>query len=197
MATFEDHEHLSPITFAASAATQGYAEIVGTVEPGTTKPIVGRNGQHLQFEVDVKPGIRYQVDVNVQSRDGSEVEVFTGDEQLVVQSGGTPFGDPQYGVYKNAKLSYNKIGLTENQFVAMPDTRIEALLETALSQAVFVAVYGSAFDDGGANGKGIHDIHLNPGHPDQDGAITVYLKGTSGSTPTRRWFFFKFRNDRI
>ena len=194
---FQDHLHTTPIELKKGTGPTGYAEIVGTVEKSTERQIVGKNGQHLQFYVDIKPGIRYQVDVNVQSRDGSQVWVYAGDETLVVQSGGTPYGDPAYGAYKHVAVSYGGLGLKDSDFIEMPDTRIESLLEQALNGSQFVAIYGVAFDDGGPNGKGIHDIHFNPNFANQDGAIAVYMNVPGGGTPIRKWFFFKFSGDTI
>lgn len=196
MSYFEDIHHLWPVALTAGASPQTYGAVVGTVEASTEHQIVGQSGTHLQFYIRVSPTVRYQVDVNVQSADGSEVMMFIGDEPLQPQPGATPFGDPAYGVYHDAELSYSAMGLQNSQFVSTPDTRIEQELEAALNAATFVAAFGMTFDDGGPSGAGIHEIHFNPPGPNQDGALAIYTVVGQG-TPSRRWFFFKFDDQSI
>jgi hypothetical protein len=57
-------------------------------------------------------------------------------------------------------------------------------------------VYGHLYDDGGPNGKGIHETHYVQGSNNQDGAVAVYHRDDSGAL-TRTWFFFKFAEDHI
>jgi hypothetical protein len=61
----------------------------------------------------------------------------------------------------------------------------------------FVSVYGMTFDDGGADGKGVHETHLNPGRQNQDGALLAYSIEAGTGRPKRTWFFFKFRNEAL
>ena len=197
MSYFLDIVQIQPIDLKKKSNPVKYAAVVGTVEPTTVKQISGQNGLHLQFEIKVNDTIQYQADLNVQSSDGSEVMVDSGDETLTVQAGSTSFGDPAYGVYTNAQLSYPKVGLTEGDFTGTPASRIENQLKTAFAGSTFVAVFGQTFDDGGPNGKGIHDIHFYPGLANQDGALAVYTAGANGAAPTRTWFFFKFNDQTI
>jgi hypothetical protein len=197
MSYFLDFVQTRRIVLTSAATTESYAAVVGTVEVLTEKPIVGQSGTHLQFYVKVSATEQYQVDVNVQSEDNSEIQMYVGDETLVVQTGSTPFGDPAYGVYTNAELSYAAIGLTNQEFVSYPAQRVESQLEAALNQATFVAVFGQTFDDPGPNGLGIHETHLNTDAANQDGAVAVYMVPTGGGTPVRRWFFFKFDDQSI
>ncbi|WP_233858202.1 hypothetical protein [Paraburkholderia sp. HD33-4] len=71
-------------------------------------------------------------------------------------------------------------------------------LEAALSQSKFVAIYGLVFDDGGPDGKGVHETHFNstPEDKDKDGAVVVY-NVDANQNPSRTWFFFKFVGDQI
>ena len=199
MSYHHDHNHTTNVRsqFRSGQPRQNYAAVVGTVDQASEKPITGRNGAHLQFYVNVGGGARYQVDVNTQSKDGSAIGVYIADQD--VNASGTnpdePFGAPAYGVFPNAKLSYKSLGLTDNDFKPLPYYRIDNQLCAALNAAKFVAVYGMTFDDGGADGKGIHETHFNKGQPNEDGAVLIY--SIDGGKPIRTWFFFKFQEDHI
>lgn len=41
---------------------------MGIVESNTEHSIFGRSGEHLQFYEDIRSSLRYQVDVNIQSK---------------------------------------------------------------------------------------------------------------------------------
>ncbi|MDN0075076.1 hypothetical protein QU481_09235 [Crenobacter sp. SG2303] len=195
---YHDHNHTNPHHFHPATAPQSFGAVVGTIETQTEHEIVGRSGEHLQFYVDVHVGVRYQVDVNIRSSDGTPIEVYVGNEDLdpTGSNPDQPFGAPTYGVFPNATLSYAGLGLTDAMFASVSDTRIQSQLESALNQAEFVAVYGMIFDDGGPNGKGIHETHLHPNANKEDGAIVVYSKDTTNKIK-RTWFFFKFVGDHI
>jgi len=199
---YRGHSHIQNARTRHHGRTlsQGYAAVVGTVETGSERPITGRSGDHLQFYIDAGAGARYQVDVNTQSRDGTDVLVHIADEALD-ESGSAnpsqPFGAPDYGVSSDAQLSYKAMGLKDGDFTPLSYSRIEARLETALNAAAFVAVYGMTFDDGGRNGKGVHDIHFNPGKTNRDGALAIYSQDAGTGKPRRTWFFFKFQGETI
>lgn len=199
MSYYHDHTHVTPAraTFRSGSSPESYGSIVGTIEQSTEHPITGRSGDHLQFDVQIGNGISYQVDVNTQSENGTATELYVAvqDLQPVGSNPDEPFGPPTYGVFPNAQLSYTAIGLTDDDFAPVSDTRLDSQLEAALNQATFVAIYGQTFDDGGANGKGIHDVHYT-GKPNQDGAIAIYAVDSNGK-PTRTWFYFKFQEDDI
>ncbi|MBW4023226.1 MAG: YukJ family protein [Proteobacteria bacterium] len=180
-----------------------YGAIIGTLEVSTERPIQGRNGDHLQFYLKTQDNRYYQADVNTRSRDGSDIGVYIAEEPLPPATDATPtnpFGPEHLGFDGHALLSYRKIGLTDQDFVALDYTRIEGQLEADLGAARFVMAYGMAFDDGGPNGKGIHEVHFNPsapGAPDQDGALALYTLDAQTMAPKRVWYFFKFRDDNI
>lgn len=185
---FNNHQHTTPEKKAfRNVATSTYGVIVGQVDTTTEKPITGRNGAHLQFYLVNDQGQRYQVDVNTQSRDGTTVLSYIAE----LPASGAPAG-----ANTDAALSYRGMGLTNDSFAPVTDTRIDSLLKAALAQAESVAAYGFCFDDGGPNGKGVHDTHLNPGKPNQDGAVAVYLVGDNNE-PVVRWFFFMFENETV
>jgi len=201
MSYHHDHTHLTDVRsqFTAGRTPESYAAVVGTVEQDSERPITGRSGDHLQFYLDVGGGARYQVDVNTQSEDGSAIGVYIADQN--VNTSGTnpdePFGAPAYGVFPNAQLGYQAMGLTDQDFTPLPYSRIEGQLEAALNASHFVSVYGLTFDDGGPDGKGVHETHYNPGRLNQDGALAVYSVDAGTGNPKRTWFFFKFQNDKI
>lgn len=191
---FHDNVHLQCKTLQPVAARTTYGTVVGTVETSTEHPITGRSGSHLQFAVNVGSAA-YQVDTNVQSEDGSEVGVYISDEALEPATTNPPFGPEAYGFFPNASLSYKGMGLTDAEFQPATAVRLESQLEAALNASAFVKVYGFGFDDGGPNGKGIHENHFNPQDPGQDGGIAVYM--VVNGNPVCRWFFFKFDTDHI
>jgi hypothetical protein len=199
MSYHHDHDHTQTMRAGLRPAMspQTYAAVVGTVEQSTERPITGRSGDHLQFYLDIGAGTRYQVDVNTQSSDGSAIGVYVADQDLA--PAGTnpaePFGPQAYGVFPNAKLSYAAIGLADGDFTPVNYYRIDSMLQAALSGSTFVSVYGMTFDDGGADGKGVHDVHFNAGDASEDGAVLIYASGAGG--PKRTWFFFKFQDDTI
>jgi len=198
MSYYLDNQHtqLPAGLFTSGGTSQSYGAIVGTYVASTEKPITGESGDHLQFEVDLGNGTHYQADVNTQSKTGTAIGVYIADEALpTVGSTPAPFGVPQLGVVSDAQLSYQGLGLTNSEFVAQPYFRIEAQLDAALQASEFVAVYGQIFDDGGSNGKGIHETHFT-GITNQDGAIAIYSKTGTG-TAKRTWYFFKFQEDSI
>lgn len=195
---YNDHQHTTPYDFHPASSPQSFGAVVGTVETSTEHEIVGRSGEHLQFYVDINASVRYQVDVNIQSRDGSPIEIYVAGENLVPKgvNPDEPFGAPAYGVFSDAALSYAGLGLTDAMFAPIDSARVQQQLESALNQAQFVAIYGLVFDDGGPNGKGIHETHYDPHGQNQDGAVLVYSTDSSGK-PQRTWFFFKFSGDSI
>ena len=198
MSYYHDHNHTARKTLQSRSSPQRFGSLVGLVDKSTERPIQGRSGDHLQFYVNINDGVRYQVDVNTQSRDGSDVQLYIASEQLDAVGGNPqePLGSPAYGVFPTATLSYAAIGLGNQEFQPIQVYRIDNQLESALNDAEFVAIYGMMFDDGGDNGKGIHETHYT-GRANQDGAIAVYsLDGQSGR-PVRTWFFFKFETDSI
>ena len=201
MSYHHDHNHTANVRsqFRAGKSPQSYAAVVGTVEQSSERPVTGRSGDHLQFYLEVGGGARYQVDVNAQSSDGSAVEVYIADQD--VNPSGTnpdePFGAPAYGVFPNARLSYEAMGLTDDDFAPLSYFRIDGQLRSALNAAQVVSVYGMVFDDGGAAGKGIHETHFNPSKTNQDGAVATYTVDSGTGNPKRTWFFFKFQNERL
>jgi len=162
-----------------------FARITGAVVSNSEQPITGRSGDHLQFKINAG-GAVYQVDINTQSEDGSAIGVYITDQDL---GGGAA---PAAGVTVPASLSYQSLGLTDHDFTPMTYSSIESELETALGAALAVEIYGLTFDDGGPNGKGIHETHFNPKFPGQDGAVRIYSSATAA-----RWYFFKFQADHI
>jgi hypothetical protein len=198
---YRDHSHTKPPEqgFTPGLSPQSFASVVGTVDQESEAPIVGPSGDHLKFFIEIGGGVSYQVDVNTQSRDGSEIEVYVADENLnpVGTNASEPFGAPAFGVFPDARLSYQGLGLTDQEFIAISASRIESLLENALNQSTFVAVYGLVYDVGGPDGKGVHETHFDATRPNEDGAVAVYIQDPATGAPKRTWFFFKFAGDQI
>lgn len=201
MSYHHDHTHTANVRsrLRSGRSPESYAAVVGTIAQSSERPITGRGGDHLQFYVDVGGGARYQVDVNTQSEDGSAIGVYIANQDIdpVGTNPDEPFGAPAYGAFPNAQLSYQAMGLNDGDFAPLPYYRIDGQLRAALNAAHFVSIYGMTFDDGGADGKGIHDTHFNRGKTNEDGAILIYLVDSTTGKPKRTWFFFKFQNDRL
>jgi hypothetical protein len=202
MSYYRANRHLSNVRskFGSGNSPLTYGAVVGKFETGREQPIQGRNGDHLQFYLSIGDGGSYQIDVNTQSRDGSEIGVYIAEETLAPLANARPdepFGAPSFGVDSEAALSYKAIGLTNGDFELLPYTRIEEQLTADIEAAQFVAAYGMMFDDGGANGKGLHETHFNPhapGAPNQDGGLALYTLESATNRPKRIWYFFKFAN---
>jgi hypothetical protein len=196
-----DHKHTANVRaqFRAGRSPESYAAIVGTVEQNSEEPLTGRSGDHLQFCINVGGGKRYQVDVNTQSGDGTPIMVYIADQDTNPSgmNPDEPFGAPAYGVFPDAQLSYESMGLNDNDFYPLSYYRIDGQLGTALTTAYFVSVYGMTFDDGGPDGKGIHQTHYNKGGRNQDGAVLIYSVDAGTGNPKRTWYFFKFSDDSL
>jgi hypothetical protein len=191
--SFKDHKHNSRREFRSAMTPQHYGAVVGSVDPNTERAISGHSGDHLQFYINVSVRLRYQVDVNTQSKDGTAVGIYVADETGQAD----PNDAPSVGVFSDAQLSYQALGLTDNDFQAINFSRLDALLEAALSNSVYVAAYGHLFDDGGDDGKGVHDIHFVKDASNEDGALAIYTRDAQSSALKRTWFFFKFQEDHI
>jgi hypothetical protein len=174
----------------SGGAVDSYGAVVGKIEVSTERPIQGRNGDHLQFYLNVGGNAAYQVDVNTQSRDGSQIGLYIAEEDFDIPD------DMQLGRSSDAALSYGKIGLTNENFKATDYTRIQAQLQADLDRAQLVVAYGQSFQDPGPNGSGIHETHYT-GRPNQDGALALYIADTPGAQAKRVWYFFKFGTDSI
>ncbi len=205
MSYYRNHQHTQrpPNGFRSGSSPQAYAAVTATVQKSTERPITGRNGSHLQFYVNAGAGGAFQVDVNTQSRDGSQIGLYIAVEDLQPAPGDAnqPFGAPEFGLIPDAQLSYAGLGLTNADFAPTDPTRIESQLENDLDQSTFLAVYGLSFDDAGTNGRdvrGIHETHFaGANHPNQDGALALYSTDPATSKPIRTWYFFKFQEDQI
>jgi hypothetical protein len=177
-----------------------YGAVVGTVDTRSDRAIQGRNGDHLQFYLNTAQGESYQVDVNTQSRDGSDIGVYIAEELLEPAADATtdnPFGAEVFGANTTAQLSYRKLGLADGDFDQLSYIRIENQLAADLAGTRFVTAYGMMFDDGGPHGKGVHDIHYNLNASDQDGALALYKLDADTQKPKRIWYFFKFQDETI
>jgi hypothetical protein len=198
MAFHYTHKHTQDVqaNLRPAMAPEQYAAVVGTPVKGDTKPITGHSGDHLQFYIDAGDAGRYQVDVNTQSQNGTAVQVYVAVEPAATAGGdGTGASAlPALGVFTDAALSYRAMGLTAADFAPMAYYRIDALLNAALSEASVICAYGATFDDGGAEGKGVHDIHMDTSttRQNQDGALVVYAADADGQVSQRTWYFFKF-----
>ncbi len=184
------HQHTAPKNLQQASRAQGFGAVVGTVEASTERPIQGRNGDHLQFYLNIGGTSAYQVDVNTQSRDGSQIGLYIAQEDFDIPE------DLQPGLDTAATLSYAGIGLSDDNFAATDYTRVESQLKADLSRSQLVVAYGLTFKDPGPNGAGVHETHFT-GRNNQDGALALYIAAEDGGQAKRLWYFFKFQTDSV
>ena len=170
------------------------------VGPGT---ISGTN-PHYRFALQIEDGTSVQVDVNVQSTDGSEIRY------LIVEDFAPP--DPNglqslpvnrtllAGTHSDLTIDYVRgknangtalVDQSKMQLLDLEASQLHDAVASLLNQALadpngLIYAFGSYFDDPDS-GQGIHDIHMNQGNPPgrfakdngswQDGAIFVELPG--------------------
>lgn len=161
--------------------SSSFSVVCGRVLHASEQTVSGRNGDHLQFFLDIGGEKRYQVDINVRSKYGTNIEVYFADEELP-----GPF-EFQYGEFP-AEVSYYKLGLKDEQFSQVGERWITNKLEAELNNAKFVEIFGTTFANGRLNG--VHDVHYT-GIPHRDGAIAIYPKRPEDGY-MRTWVFFKF-----
>lgn len=178
------HHHTQPKHFSHPGGQSQFVALVG--KPDSESEIHGRSGEHYKIIVDGGDSGTHEVDVNIQSSDGSDIMVYIGHEDGVD-------GDPE-GLDTEARLSYAQIGLTDAAFNPISDTRLESLLQTDIDEAAYLAVYGTTYSDGGP--AGVHLVHRNESGDARDGAVAFFYSADGGKY-TVRWYFFKFNNQSV
>ena len=177
-------------------------------DPAGMGSISGKN-PHYRFALNVGDSTPVQVDVNVQSTDGSDIRYLiinnftppdaTGLDNLPVGRTALNSGDSDlridYILEKNADRS-PLVDPSKLQDLDLNDSSLNDAVADLLNQALndpdgVIYAFGSYFaDSGGA--IGVHDIHMNQGNPPgpfakdngswQDGAIFIELP-----SQTARW----------
>ena len=178
-----------------------YSVIKG--DPAGMGSISGQN-PHYRFNLNVADGTSVQVDVNVQSTDGSDIRYlivnnFTppdaaGLQNLPVGRTALDKGDSDlridYVLEKNADGT-PLVDPSQFQDLDLNDNSMQDAVADLLNQALndpngLIYAFGSYFAD--SDGViGVHDIHMNQGNPPgpfakdngswQDGAIFIQLPG--------------------
>jgi uncharacterized protein YukJ len=180
-------------------AIPSYSVVKG--DPAGIGSISGRN-PHYRFALNVADGSQVQVDVNVQSADGSDVrylivEDFTPPDEAGLQAlalGRTALdtGDSDLRIdYIREKATDGTplVDPAQLQDLNLRDRSMQDAVADLLNQALddpdgLIYAFGSYFAD--ADGLiGVHDIHMNQGNPPgafakdngswQDGAIFIEL----------------------
>ena len=121
--------------------SSSFSVVCGRVLHASEQTVSGRNGDHLQFFLDIGGEKRYQIDINVRSKYGTNIEVYFADEELP-----GPF-EFQYGEFP-AEVSYYKLGLKDEQFSQVGERWITNKLEAELNNAKFVEIFGTTFANG-------------------------------------------------
>ena len=166
------------------------------VGPGT---ISGRN-PHYRFSLAVGDGSSIDVDVNVQSTDGSMIRYLIVENFQPIDPAGlqalpmnrTALANTNSDLRLDYVLEKNPDGTpmvdqSKLQDLDIADNRLHNAVSDLLNQALadpngVIYAFGSYYDD---DGVGIHDIHMNQGNPPgpfeqdngswQDGAIIIEL----------------------
>lgn len=173
------------------------------VGPGS---VSGRD-PHYRFSLSSGDGgSEIEVDVNVQSTDGSEILYLIAQNFTPPNGAGlgalAPGLNPLTGDLQNLRLDYvrgganggplvdrsqmQELALGKNSTGPLHDAVADLLNQALADPNGTIYAFGSAFaDPGGATG--IHDIHMNQGNPPgsfekdngtfQDGAIFIQLPG--------------------
>lgn len=164
-----------------------YSVLKGDPQSGNLSP-----GLHPHYLINVNAdGTTYQVAVNIESTDGSQVLYFINQSFTPPDAGaldGLAVGMTQLTVQGNPAIDYVRstangrpiVTLAEMQLLPLPGQTASSNLQNAVIQFLNQAIaddngtiyaFGSQYTDG----TGIHDIHMNQGNPpgnyEQDNGI--------------------------
>jgi len=186
-------------------------------DPAGMGSISGRN-PHYRFALNVADGTSVQVDVNVQSFDGSDIRYLivnnfappdpAGLEALPMGRTALDTGDSDlridYILEKNADGT-PLVDPSQLQDLNLRDSSMQNAVADLLNQALndpdgVIYAFGSYFADAGG-AIGVHDIHMNQGNPAgnfakdngswQDGAIYIQLPNNEAAQWTALFIAFK------
>jgi uncharacterized protein YukJ len=188
-------------------------------DPAGMGSISGKN-PHYRFNLNVADGTSVQVDVNVQSTDGSDIRYlivnnFTPPDPVGLQN--LPLGRTALDTGdSDLRIDYileKKIDGTpmvdpsQMQDLDLNDTSMQDAVADLLNQALndpngLIYAFGSYFAD--SDGVvGVHDIHMNQGNPPgpfandngswQDGAIFIQLPGQATTAGEWTALFIAFQ----
>jgi len=171
-------------------------------DPAGMGSISGRN-PHYRFALNIDNSTSAQVDVNVQSTDGSEIRYlivndFAPPDEAGLQAlalGRTPLDTGESDLRIDYILEKNADGTplvdpSQLQDLNLKDGTMQDAVADLLNQALndpdgLIYAFGSYFADAGGL-MGVHDIHMNQGNPPkggfakdngswQDGAIFIEM----------------------
>ena len=173
-------------------------------DPAGMGSISGKN-PHYRFALNVGNSTSVQVDVNVQSTDGSDIRYliindFTPPDEAGLQAlplGRTPLNTGDSDLRLDYILEKNADGTplvdpSLLQDLDLNDPTLHDAVADLLNQALndpngLIYAFGSYFADSGGL-MGVHDIHMNQGNPPgpfakdngsyQDGGIFIELPGS-------------------
>lgn len=154
-----------------------YSVLKGDPQSGSLSP---DSHPHYLINVDAG-GTTYQVAVNIESTDGSQVLYFINDNFTPPDAGALDAlatGMTQLTVQGNPAVDYGRsttsgepiVTLAEMQLLPLPGQSASSNLQNAVIQFLNQAIaddngtiyaFGSQYTDG----TGIHDIHMNQGNP--------------------------------
>jgi len=163
-----------------------FGRIIGTYR---SQHIEHAKSSHLVLKVDVDNKI-YEADVNIHSRDGSNVEYAIMDIPI-----NNDLSDLKDGIDRDVHLSYTKLGLKQTDFESVNQNDFYTYLSNLALHADKIIIYGFIYHDPHLNG--IHDIHMCSQDMawsrfpirNEDGAIGFYFGGKEKHV---QWVYIKF-----
>lgn len=200
MADLRLHQLTTPLAAPGSKPDaklpgSGFIGLVGTFDHVTTVPYTGTkpDDNHAYVWVKVPSGPfagRYEAAVNVHSDQASDAgrDLLYATREIVLD----PENWPEFGATAQAAVSYAGLELTDADFATVEEGALRSLVLQYASTCARLTVYGIEY----VEHTGLHDIHLNPGRKNADGALVFYFDADHGG-PAARWLFLKFAGEKI
>ncbi len=200
MADLRLHQLITPLAAARLVPDDklpgsGFLGLVGTFDHVTTVPYTGTkpDDNHVYLWVRVPSGPfagRYEAAVNVHSDQASDAgrKLLYATRETVVE----PNAWPDFGATSTAAVSFAGLGLKDADFTTVQEGTLRSLVLQYASTCTRLAVYGIEYKEH----TGLHDVHLNPGLKDSDGALAFYFDAEHGG-PAARWLFLKFQGQSV
>lgn len=193
----QQHNHTQPLIRKDSGQSghagkgAAFGALVGKYDHWTLSAHDGThenpNHVYVWLRVEGQTTAKYEAAFNVLSNRaaGEAAEL----QAAVVEESVAKSDWPAQGFSANAHLSFDKLALKQSDFRTTSESELRDLIESYSSNSQLMKILGVPYP----SGDGIHDIHMNVGHQDQDGAAVFYSEEADG--PVARWLFLKFSNE--
>ena len=135
---------------------------------------------------------RYEAAVNVHSDPRHIPDKSRRDLMYVIHEEKVePNEWPDVGVAKDAKVSFEGLGLKDSDFTTVQAGELRQIVTSYTERCQRMTIFGMSYSEG----TGLHDVHFNGGK-NKDGALCFYFDSAHGG-PMARWIFLKFQNDEL